>query len=71
MFEAAGAIGMYQWMQAMSLRTCIIARHLELRERFDDKAISELKEELLKLRKAHAGEIRSLEEKFKKAKSKC
>ena len=40
---------------------------MELRECSDDKAIIELKEELVKLKEAHSKEIYSLEDKVKKA----
>ena len=65
MFEVVGAIGMYKWIQSTSLRYYAIACHLELREPFDGKAITELKEELYKLNEAHSEKIRSLEDKVK------
>ena len=69
-FEVAGPAKIYKWIQAASLPSCAIAHHLELREHFDSKVIAKLKEELVKLKEAHAKEIRSLEEKIKKAKDK-
>ena len=53
------------------MRFCIIARHLELRERFSGRAIMELNKELSKLREAYAKEIRSFRSKLKKAEDKC
>ena len=44
---------------------------MELREHSDGKAITELKEELVKLREAHFGDIHSLEDRVKKAEEKC
>ena len=70
MFEAMGAMGMYKWIQAVSSRSCEIAHHLELREHCDGKAVTELKEELSKLREAHSKEIRLLEDKLKKGEDK-
>ena len=71
MFKVATAMGIYQCIQAASLCSCTIACHLELRECSKGKAISELKEELAKLRETHSEEICSLEGKVKKAKDKC
>ena len=71
MSETAGAIGMYKWIQAVSLRSSALACHLELRECFDGKAISELKEELSKLREAHAEEVQALKAKLKTVEHKC
>ena len=48
-----------------------IARHLELRERSNGKAITELKEKIFRLKEAHSEEIRSLEIKIKKDEDKC
>ena len=64
-------MGMYKWIQVASLRSCALACHLELRERPDEKAISELKEELSKLREAHAEEVQALKAKLKKVEDKC
>ena len=71
MFEAAGATGMYKWIQVASLRSCAIACHLELKECFDRRTIIELKEELSKLREAHTEEVQTLKGKLKKAEDKC
>lgn len=71
MFEAAGAMGMFKWIQAVRLRSCAIACHFELRECSDERAITELKEELSKLREAHAEEVCFLESMLKKAEDKC
>ena len=71
MFKAPKATRMYQWIQAASLHSCAIGHHLELKECFDGKVISELKEELMKLREAHAEEIRSLENNVKRVEDKC
>ena len=49
----------------------MIAHYLELSEFSDGKAITELKEELSKLREVHSEEIRSLETKLKKVEDKC
>ena len=70
MFEVAGATSMYKRLQAVSLHSWAIAHHLELREHFDGKSISKLKEKLVKLREAHFREIHSLEDKVKKAEDK-
>ena len=70
MFEATGAMGMYQWIQAANLRSYAIAHHLELKEHSRVKTISELKQELVKLRESHTGEICSLEGRVKKAERK-
>ena len=57
MFDATKAVGMFQWIHAASLRSCAIARHLELKEHSREKTISKLKEELVKLRESYAGKI--------------
>ena len=54
----------------MSLCSCTIARHLELRECSNGKAITKLKDDLVKLREAHSGEICYLEDKVKKTEDK-
>lgn len=64
-------MGIYKRIQAASLCSCAITRHLELRERFKGNVINELKEELMKLKKTDAKEIRSLEDIAKKAEDKC
>ena len=50
-------MGMYKWIQTVSLRSYAIACHLKLRDRFDRKVITELKEEISKLKGMHAKEI--------------
>ena len=62
---------MYKQIQVASLRSCAIARHLELRACSHRKAFTKLKEELSKLRETHFEEVCSLEAKIKKAKEKC
>ena len=63
-------MGMYSWSQKVSLHSCAIARHLELRECSKGKVISEVKEKLVKLGETHAEEICSLEGEVKKAEDK-
>ena len=48
---------MLQWVHVASLHFWAITRHLELKERFRDKIIAELWEELIKLRESHVEEI--------------
>ena len=59
-----------QWVQPVSLFSYAVARHLELKECSGEKTIALLREEIVKLRESHAGEIRSLEEKVKNAEDK-
>ena len=53
------------------MHSCAIACHLELKERFNGKAITELKEELSKLKEAHVEEVQNLKAKLKKVEDKC
>ena len=53
-----------------SLHSCTIACHLELKEYFDNKVVTELKEEIMKHREAHSREICSLEEKVNQVEDK-
>ena len=70
MFDFAGVVGMFQWVQMASLCSCAIAHHLERKERSREKTIAKLKKELVKLKEFHTEEIRLLEEKVKKAEDK-
>ena len=51
-----------------SLRSCVIARYMEFKERVKVRTIAELKEELVRLRESHSREVRLLEEKVRKVK---
>ena len=57
MLDVARVTRMLQWVHVASLRFWAITRHLELKERFRDKIIAELWEELIKLRESHVEEI--------------
>ena len=48
MFDTAGVMGMFQWIQMASFCSCTIARHLEFKEHSGEKTISERKKELIK-----------------------
>ena len=52
------------------MRSCTIACHLELREHSNERAIIELKQEIAKLKLAHAEEVQALKAKLKKTKDK-
>ena len=69
--EVTRATRMYKLIQAASLCSCAIARHLKQRECSNGNVVTRLKEELSKLREAHSGEICLLKEKLKKAEDKC
>ena len=71
MFDAIGAAGMFQWIQEVSLCSCAIAHHIELKEHSGEKTISKLRDKLINLREFYAKEICSLEGKVKKAEDKC
>ena len=70
MFDATEVAGMLQWVQTIGLRSCTITHHMELKEHAEARIVAELKEELVRLRESHAREVRSLEEKVKRAKDK-
>ena len=44
-----------------------MSRHIELKERVEARIIVEMKEELVRLGESHAEEVRSLQEKVKRA----
>ena len=70
MFDVVKVAGMIQWVQAAGLQSCTIARHLELKERIEARIIAELKEELVRLRESHTGEVCLLEERVKRVEDK-
>ena len=48
----------------------MIARHIKLKECIEERTIAKLKEELVRFKESHIGQVCSLEEKVKKAEDK-